>query len=453
MPTDILNVTGSRLSRFADDRALQQVRQGLVPPDQAAADSGFVNDAIQQAESGDLQAALASAENIRDEQTRLRTFFFLREKRGVDSAFITSGEAFTDNTIGVADPNILFFMMVFYLNQRSPRINWNDILKSVSGSTGTEFRSLRKAGQTSDPFPLPPSRTIQILAGLTETRRNKELEKQRGNRGEEAEFADETEQAQQELDKATREASEELAALNRSAEQAGKRSVQALNSNSAAATALWPIQNMPIIEGGWTKSVDWSSAKQVITFAEPILTNDGGASAIELDIQFTYAVGVPGLGPNTAPWTTEQVLGIIYLASSLVYPFESHRLISARAASEDDQPPSDSEKVQSQFPILFLRHYSLFPFLTPFVVKQVTIQPDENQPLLITEPVNIREVNTHLSLPAVRQIVNITLSLMSAHFYLPALSEGVDENNIQLQTSGKTYLSIANQLLGDKFRG
>jgi hypothetical protein len=83
------------------------------------------------------------------------------------------------------------------------------------------------------------------------------------------------------------------------------------------------------------------------------------------------------------------------------------------------------------------------------VVKQVKIEPDENQPMLITEPLKLANVETHLRFPAVRQVVKITVSLMSAHYYVTMFKES-DGTEIQKQTSGKTFLALAKGLLDKK---
>ncbi len=402
---DTFNALGSTLQQRASNRGLQQVKAGLASKEQAAQDSNFTNEAIRRANASppDLDGATEAANNIQDNEIRLRVFQLLREKRGKFAAFANATAAFKKDTVGIADPHVLFFMMVFYLNQRSPRINWNDILRSVSSVTDTTFSNLTAGG--GEPFPIPRTTAVSTLiidptTGKAKTSTDEDAAARNGNRGAAARLERLRKEKQAEVDKLRKEAQATVDKARREAEQRGKK-VKQVAEGSAAASVLWPFQNMPTIDSGWTKSVNWDSAKQAVTFAEPILTNDGGASAIEFDILLQYGVGLQGMGSDILPWTTEQILGIIYLASSLVYPFDAHGLISARAKKDEAQPPADDEKAQAQFPVLFMRHHSLFPFLTPFVVKQVTVQPDENQPLIITEPINLPNVNTRLSLPAV----------------------------------------------------
>jgi hypothetical protein len=235
-------------------------------------------------------------------------------------------------------------------------------------------------------------------------------------------------------------------------------------ANGTSTVAVWPIQNMPRASG-LTKAVNWGSgtAEAITTFAEPQISLQGAGESIDLELEFVYAVGIPGVGdgestaasanstdagstdPSAADsdgvkiWSVEDVMGMMYLATSLVYPWQSTPSYpSDRAATET-----------AQFPVVFLRHQSLFPFLTPFVVKQVKIEPDEDQPLIVTEPQRLGQFDNHLTFPAVRQIVKITLTLQSAHYLLSVFKRD-DGGQIQIQTSGKTYLAAAGALLGGR---
>jgi hypothetical protein len=83
-------------------------------------------------------------------------------------------------------------------------------------------------------------------------------------------------------------------------------------------------------------------------------------------------------------------------------------------------------------------------------VKSVKIVPDEQQPLIITEPLNLNDPEmSHLTFPSIRQVVKITISLLSAHYYVSMFTES-NSNSIQKQTSGKTYHALAKKLLGKK---
>ncbi len=215
---------------------------------------------------------------------------------------------------------------------------------------------------------------------------------------------------------------------------------------------------MPIIPGGLNKSVEWQNTAHP-TQAEPAIAKAGAGSSIDIDMEFTYAVGLPGIGDainsgstqsgqtalpsDQAFWTAEQVMGMMYLATSLVYPFTS----STPLGSEADVQKDGNDMKGAQYPVIFLRHYSLFPFLTPFVVKSVKIEPDEGQPLVITNRKALDQVDTHLTYPAVRQVVKITLSLISAHYYIPVFGGKDTSDQLKQQTSGKTYLGLANVLL------
>jgi hypothetical protein len=131
-----------------------------------------------------------------------------------------------------------------------------------------------------------------------------------------------------------------------------------------------------------------------------------------------------------------------YLAMSLVLPYQS----SKKSSNMDDKEKNGAPF----FPVLFLRHCSLFPYLTPFVVKGVKIEPDEQQPLIITEKQAINQTDMQLDYASVRQTMKITLSLQSAHYYLTAFQGDESGTDIQKLTSGFTYLSNAKALLRGK---
>jgi hypothetical protein len=400
--------------------------------------------------NNNMPAANQNVANIHDPQKRIEMHNQLAAAGGAESP---PASLFKDGSGGLSDPLALFFMMVFYLDKASPTFNWNDVLKTASdnGGDNVKFGTIK----VEDGF-LPQRRfsdsnvqtppVVSSSAGNTSPETTRELNTKQTEVG------------------AQKDANPNPTAVSQG---------QGTSEKKAGNVIVWPTQTMPIISGGMNKSVDWPS-QSVATLAEPVLSLNKGASPIEIDIEFVYAVGTFGIGDGEISgyssvgdkdrggepastseppltnrqkgwWTVEEIMGAMYLATSLVYPFKSSQVVSKGVKDKE------SAGAQAQFPVIFMRHYSLFPFLTPFVVKAVKIEPDEEQPLIVTEPLNLNKtMKSHLTFPAVRQVVKITLSMISAHYYLPVFGGKDEGNQIQIQTSGETYLALAQSLLGKR---
>lgn len=401
--------------------------------------------------NNNFSAANQNVADIHDPQTRIEMHNQLAAAGGAESP---PASLFKDGSGGLSDPLALFFMMVFYLDKASPTFNWNDVLKTASENSNTQFGTIKVEDaflpqrRFSDSGPGQPA-AITSSQGNTNPDTARELNATQTNVGN------------------TKDANPTPTAVRQGQGGQGKE--------GGGNVIVWPTQTMPIITGGMNKSVDWPS-QSVATLAEPTLSINKGASPIEIDVEFVYAVGTFGIGDgeisgystvgdvasggepssDSAPpltnrqkgwWTVEEVMGAMYLATSLVYPFKSSPVVAA-----DPNKNTDADKrTAAQFPVVFMRHYSLFPFLTPFVVKAVKIEPDEEQPLIVTEPLNLnKSMKSHLTFPAVRQVVKITLSLISAHYYLPVFGGKDQDGQIQIQTSGETYLALAKSLMGKR---
>jgi len=431
MVATIMNQGGnSSLSSTPDSSgALRGNNQPTNSAADAANDNQYSNDARERFRNGDQSGARNSVNNIKDPALRLKMLRILWDEKADQSP---PASLLRDGSGGLSDPLSLFFMMIYYMNKQVKQIDWSDILKTAAKNSNQKFSNL----EVTTAF-LPQS-TPQSTDPLQTSRNG----------------------IQTQLNNSQRTNSE----AQRDAE---RRNSPTTNPESSSDTfvQVWPIQNMPIIGGGISKSVGWDAGKiNATTFAEPIISVNSGAEHIECDVEFTYAVGVAGLKDCQSAtssnggfdqsaenvWTAEEVMGIMYLATSLVYPFESASIIGSKVQSADAvKSQSDGKDKSPQFPVVFMRHYSLFPFLTPFVVKSVKIEPDEQQPLIITEPTRLSNKETHLTFPAVRQVVKITISLISAHYYVTMFTEA-NGNEIQKQTSGKTYHAVAQTLLGRK---
>lgn len=425
MASEVFNLTGGRGPSSTDTMGATRADNTPSYTDaDKAQDTANENAARNAFRSGDQQGAAAAVGNIKDGNRRITLY---RELWGRKGPQVVPSSVFADGAGGVSDPLALFFMMIFYLDKQTTQFEWSKVLDIASSKGSQVFNDIK----VDDSF-LPQADSTQVNP----------YQKAKN---------DYSNAVQAQKKQVQTQVGEKKDAIK---EQLGASST---GKQTAAYVQVWPIQNMPVINGGISKSVDWDAAKvKATTFAEPIISINGGAEHIEFDVEFTYAVGIAGVkGALAAPkdgagfdqsqedtWTAEEVMGMIYLACSLVYPFESAKLIG----SEQDKEAKDKSP---QFPVLFMRHYSLFPFLTPFVVKQVKIEPDENQPMLITEPLKLANVETHLRFPAVRQVVKITISLMSAHYYVTMFKES-DGSEIQKQTSGKTFLALAKGLLDKK---
>jgi hypothetical protein len=404
-----------------------------------ANDRAYATQARQLKDAGRISEAQDAVSQIRDGSTRIRLFRELFGSRGSQDP---PADLYTDGDIGVRDPLALFFMMVFYLDKLTPKFSWDQVLNVAKSRTNLNFNSL-----TVDDSFLPQRQSADLQPVVTT--KNPQAQAEAVRRQVEREIKEKTDAVNKQRD-------------------AVKKSLSANSSGSVGgggSIIVWPFQNMPEAKSGFSKSVEWPSVP-ITSLAEPILNINKGAGPVEIDLEFTYAVGIPGIGDSgqtavpTPPssddepsqaegtnegdtnwWTAEEIMGMMYLATSLVYPFKSSKF-GGSAEREKENPAG-------QFPVVFLRHYSLFPFLSPFVVKQVKIEPDESQPLIITERNQINDTNSNLSFPAVRQVVKITLSLISAHYYAALFADEKFDptGQIQAQTSGSTYLGLANQLL------
>lgn len=415
-----------------------------------------------QAAHGNHSGASQTAASIKDTQKRIETQHAIGSGTDGGTNVDTPVSLVQDGSGGLSDPLALFFMMVFYLKEATPTFKWDDVLKTAAAFSNQDFSAIVPNAA------LLPQRTYQdsgtAKAGT-------------GIKGSVSANSNAIRESLAKKNNAIANDTQHQRDAVKTPLNATMGSASSGSAGNSAPVVVWPIQCMPIISGGLNKTVDWPN-NQVATLAEPTIALNKGGSAIEIDIEFTYAVGVYGVGdaeitamtanvdPNTgtptdptAPanppdkegkwWTIEEVMGMMYLATSLVYPFKSSPVVSS--PSDTTTPPVTDKRTSAQFPVIFLRHYSLFPFLTPFVVKGVKIEPDENQPLVITEAKNLnKQFKTHLTYPAVRQVVKITLSLVSAHYYLPIFGGKDAGNQIQNQTSGETYLELSKSLLQDR---
>lgn len=432
--TTIMNQGGMTANSTPDSSgALRGNQQSPYTSADAANDRQNENEARNHFNNGDEAKARESVGKIKDPTLRMKILRILWNERA-DQSPPTS--LLRDGSGGLSDPLALFFMMIYYLSSQSKQIDWSSVLYQASKNSNQNFSNLQVSesflpqAKSTDPTSLP-----EQLASSTKNYKSQQTS------------------STKELEQQQRDSQKRLSPT-KTADDFGEENVQ-----------IWPIQNMPIIEGGISKSVGWDATKvNATTFAEPIISVNSGAEHIECDVEFTYAVGIAGLKEsqsgtkdggfdqkNEDVWTVEQVMGIMYLATSLVYPFESAPIVGSKTQSASDiKNQSDGKEKSPQFPVVFMRHYSLFPFLTPFVVKSVKIIPDENQPLIITEPLNLKgSTLSHLTFPAVRQVVKITISLISAHYYVTMFTES-NSNDLQKQTSGKTYHSLGKKLLGKK---
>lgn len=413
-------------------------------------DAVYSNQAKTNIANKNFTGANQDVSNIHDPSTRI---IMHNQVAAAGGAEYPPETLFDDGSTTISDPLALFFMMVFYLDQAKSTFNWNDVLQTANANTNNsndQFGNIKveegflPQKRFSDSGPAQPA-AITSSQGDKNPDTARKLDATQTNVG------------------AQKDANAAPTAVSQSAGGKGGKVV------------VWPVQNMPIISGGLNKTVDWPS-KSVATLAEPTLSINNGASPIEIDIEFTYAVGSFGLGDGentgytdsdgkavngqpagdsspplqsqqTGWWTVEEVMGAMYLATSLVYPFKSSPVV----ATDPNKNPDPDNRTAAQFPVIFLRHYSLFPFLTPFVVKGVKIEPDEEQPLIVTEALNLnKSMKSHLTFPAVRQVVKITLSMISAHYYLPVFGGKDQDGQIQTQTSGETYLALAKSLMGKR---
>lgn len=403
----------------------------------------------------------------------------------------------------------LFFMMVYYLTSFNVEFKWSDVLNNARNK-GLVVRDL-----------LPPTQTNPQLAG----------------EGGAADSSGTKTPAQAKADNIGNRAGQKTDAIDAQARQDANLPPEPAGD---VFQIVWPVQNLPRMDGGLSKSVGFKDGEGVVGFAEKMLVMNEGGENIELDVTFEYAVGVgsvqglndnpsqfeqnlavaqlqkpseergrpdrgdttapeaapvatfntgPGEasgedaaapindapasfpseatgheapeseieatpGPrgdtaNASPWTVEEIMGMIYLATSLVYPFEGTDIVSSDRGGEGRDAATEGK---NQFPVLFLRHYSLFPYLTPFVCTAVKIEPDEEQPIIVTKPINLTNTDSHLTIPAVRQVVRITLSLKSAHYYAPFFGND-DTGQLRSQTSARTYLNLSRQLAGERLGG
>lgn len=447
-PPSFTNPTGALRS---DNTANQPTSTPGTTPDKA-----LQQQSRNKLANGDAQGAAATAANIKDPAIRQQTNSEIANNSMAQGPQDPPPALMQDGAGGLSDPLALFFMMVFYLKEATPTFSWKDVLSTAKDLSNQNFENIVPDAA------FLPQRSFQDSGTATAgTGAKGQLEsQQRANE----EALKKQQDANQKKLTAQHDADSKAVSAKYGSSAGGK-------GGNAGPVVVWPIQNMPIIGGGLNKSVDWPN-NQVATLAEPTIALNKGASAIEIDIEFTYAVGVVGVGdgevtaatgavdpttgqpandanvpnPPDPGWSVEEIMGMMYLATSLIYPFESSPVVAS--AGDKTTPPDGDKRTSAQFPVVFLRHYSLFPFLTPFVVKSVKIEPDENQPLIITSPTNLNKgFQTHLTYPAVRQVVKITLSLMSAHYYLPIFGGKDQDNQIQKQTSGSTYLQLSKSLL------
>lgn len=401
-------------------------------------DQTLAQQAKAQAAAGNPQGAQASINQIQNPALRLSLTQVLIT--GADGSAVPPDNNVADGIVGIQDPLKVFFMLVFYLNSTAPSIVWDNIIKAATQATEqANNNNLFTKLATLNPASLDAvSIGTSVGNGVT------------GSMG----TADQQAAAQANASQLA--AQQQRAALNTTPTAVTNPG----SSSGIASTKLWPIQSVPVIAGGMSKTVNFDTSTSASTFAEPIIAINEGATPIELSIEFEYLVGLGSLdamtnqnGAQSNPWGVAEVMAMIYLALSLVYPYQSTNILGAPTGGKNVTPDTEAQKEGAQFPVIFLRHYSLMPFLSPFICKAVHIEPDEGQPLLFGSP-NAPGFSgiTDLSLPAVRQRVKITLDLVSAHYYL-AVFNGDDASlskQMQYQTSGQTYLTIANALLQNR---
>lgn len=421
----------------SNDIAASRVGDAGLDPSSAASDDANAAEALRLARSGDpneRDEAMATANRIRDTDTRIRMQRLVGE---------TLGSAYTPvlnknkSGVGIDEPSKLFFMMVYYLKKYNPELIWSDILRQAEDSSGGAS------------FQLLNPDIIRATASAQEAGARQDLNN--ATNAAKRDFGRAEATSKENLDEATQAARDGVVAAGGSVPA---QSTSGGSGDGVDSIIVWPFQNLPEMSE-YTKEVQWETVAQVSTMAEPVLSYNKGAGPIETSLTFTYAVGLGGLddsyddrGVDAKWWTVEEVMAMAYLAMSTVFPFLSPPIFSVNN-KDADVAQRQSENAAAQFPIVFMRHWQYFPFLTPFVVKSVTVAADDDQPLLISEPENLGSTDSHLSIPAVRQILKITLNLTSAHYYLSVL-KSEDTNNaeqIRIQTSGQTYLNLAKALL------
>ena len=417
-------------------------RNGVGDPvseqDANASDSANASAAIQAKANGrpDLMSQYIS--RIYNPNFKLQTYLELYGSMGDQT---TPASLFSDCEGGISNPNSLFFMMVFYLQSESPKFSWDLVLNAAKIRSNGAFVDTTPTSARMPTQPKPPPADVAPITtdavGLANT-----LNAQRGT---------------------------ETGILNNQKDSTTNKFKPTNVTGSVGGVSkivVWPFQNLPAISNGISKSVNWDNKPNATTFAEPILTVNGGASSIELKLEFTYVVGLNGIGDsNSMPpsitsdaistpqnpedsaknfWSVEDLMGVCYLAQSLVLPWLSSDVIGSKAANIKG-------KEAPYFPIVFLRHHSLFPYIAPFIVKGVEIVPDEGKPLMITN--KNKANNTDLgSLPysAIRQVVKIVLTLESANYYATVFQGSTAGDNVQKLTSGKTYSNLASALLAGR---
>lgn len=396
----------------------------LTPSQERDLDKRKEAQAERAAQFGDKELAAQIAEGILDPVIRQQVFLQIFG----GTPLSTNVLEFQENGVGIRNPQKLFFMMVFYLVEFAPNIEWDDILSVARDQSGLdEFRPLTR---TPVPAPVLTEEQANVLA-----RRLQQL--RQGVQDQVASIQQSTKEKVAEINLQERRDGEDQ---SEQAEPPTRQEQQKI---------VWPWQNLPVIES-INKTVEWPTDLQVTTFPEPILKFNQGGGPLEVDARFTYYVGIGGLedtfdeaGVDRNPWTVEEVMAMAYLSTSLIYPFVAPGRGIDR---EQDEDVLRSQNSQSQYPIIFMRHWQYFPFLTPFVVRGVTIAADDENPMIINNPVNLGEVDAHVSIPACRQKLDITLNLISAHYYLAAFDESTQEQ-MREQTSGKTYLDMSRILL------
>lgn len=430
MASEIVNASGGNaraLTGVDDEVGAQRIGNASQDPSSAGSDAALaqnVDTLILEPTPENIAQAYSEAAQIRDTDTRLRMFQTLGRRSNLRSIPLTE---FNEDGVGIKDPMRLFFMMIFYLKSYTPKLQWSDILTAANrGSEGNPFTQLR-----------PNFRQIRGEASGAQAAMNQVAQEEREN------LSREDASARKQIGEEQESARENLPSVSGSAAAA----------SSSSETVIWPFQTLPEM-GEFSKEVNWDTVAQVSTMAEPIISKNNGGGPIEVQATFTYAVGLGSLddsyddrGVDRKWWTVEEVMAMAYLAMSLVYPFQSPQLMQAPESADQVA----EENPAAQFPVVFMRHWQYFPFLTPFVVKSVRVEADDNQPLIISQPVRLGALDAHITLPAARQLMKVTLNLSSAHYYLAVFGQGQDNaDQTQTQTSGATYLQMARTLLEER---
>ena len=317
---EAFNAGGAELTRSPDTISATQQAKAEAQNITNASDNMWVAQVKADMAAGNPSLAQQDLQQIQDPSTRMSLAAQVYGNKGDQS---TPTALFQDGNSGIKDPLALFFMMVFYLDKSAPSFSWKDVLLTAQFNAGsnTNFNSTNP-----DAGFMPQAKLVQTPKPIVTVNKNKS-----GTPAptEDPKFAAENAANIANFNKQWDANAQPVPATTQAPESAG----------GVSQVAIWPIQNMPTIASGFNKTVDWPFTSQIPTMAEPLLAINKGGSNIDIDIEFIYVVGLPGIGDGahsvssdgTMPgdpakenyWTVKEVMGMMYLAQSLVYPFES----------------------------------------------------------------------------------------------------------------------------------